>query len=92
MVGNLLNAVVERESSSLDERALESAKSLFLRHRRDKYSGLIERECLEQPQEIRVASKHREIRFSVKRRSGLNHWSARTKEEQKYLLTLVDTV
>ena len=67
MVGYLLNTIVECESSGLDEGALESAKPLFLGNGRNKYPRLVERERLKKPKEIGVASKHREIRFPVKR-------------------------
>lgn len=65
VVGDLLDAAVERDAPVLNEGVLEAAEWRLLRHGRYNDAGVVERQCLVEPEEVGVPPEHREFGFAV---------------------------
>ena len=73
MDGNLLYALIQRESPILDEIRFESTNVewILFWDGRDDNTGIVGREGLIEPEEIRISSKDRKGGFHERRRSCL---------------------
>lgn len=75
MNGNLLYALIQRESPALDEIRFESTNVewILFRNGWDDNTGVVGREGLIEPEEVRISSKDRERGFHERRRSCLEY-------------------